>query len=154
MALATTQIVQKNLEVPFESMDNLLMAISPMFRERFQQALYDKLESVHRHQDPAPLPPTTTSIDSSTSMLNELSEMVSVSGSKTLPISTSVASTSQLSPSITDSLQPQQQAFSILLQNSLLQNQQHHYLDQQQQRLDLDQGLSQEVLDDLHNWIY
>ncbi|KAI8645024.1 hypothetical protein BD408DRAFT_339508 [Parasitella parasitica] len=49
-ALATAQIVQKNLEVPFETMDNLLMAISPMFRERFQQALYDKLESVHRHQ--------------------------------------------------------------------------------------------------------
>ncbi|CEP20101.1 hypothetical protein [Parasitella parasitica] len=49
-ALATAQIVQKNLEVPFETMDNLLMTISPMFRERFQQALYDKLESVHRHQ--------------------------------------------------------------------------------------------------------
>lgn len=35
------------------------MAISPMFRERFQQALYDKLESVHRHQ-------TTSSIDQNT----------------------------------------------------------------------------------------
>lgn len=40
------------------------MAISPMFRERFQQALYDKLESVHRHQT------TTTSIDQ-TSLLQQ-----------------------------------------------------------------------------------
>jgi hypothetical protein len=137
--------VQKNLEVPFESMDNLLMTISPMFRERFQQALYDKLESVHRHQhDP------THQTDSS-NVLSELSQLVSESTSKPSSISTSNAPTLPLSTSImTDSLQPQ-----LLLQNQHqpTSNQPQHYLSQQQQ-LDLDQALSQEVLDDLHNWIH
>lgn len=34
-------------------MDNLLMAVSPMFCQRFQRALYDKLESVHRSNIPS-----------------------------------------------------------------------------------------------------
>jgi hypothetical protein len=49
-ALSTAQTVQAHLEAPFESMENLLMTISPMFRERFQQALYDKLQSVQAQQ--------------------------------------------------------------------------------------------------------
>lgn len=49
-ALSTAQTVQVHLEAPFESMENLLMTISPMFRERFQQALYDKLQSVQAQQ--------------------------------------------------------------------------------------------------------
>ncbi|KAI8332179.1 hypothetical protein EDC96DRAFT_420235, partial [Choanephora cucurbitarum] len=47
-AIATAQTIQKLIEVPFESMDNLLLAISPMFHARFQQVLLDKLESVHK----------------------------------------------------------------------------------------------------------
>ncbi|KAI8359812.1 hypothetical protein BD560DRAFT_405339 [Blakeslea trispora] len=47
-ASKTAQNIQKMIELPFESMDNLLLAISPMFREKFQQVLFDKLESVHR----------------------------------------------------------------------------------------------------------
>ncbi len=49
-ALSTAQTVQAHLEAPFESMENLLMTISPMFRDRFQQALYDKLQSVQTQQ--------------------------------------------------------------------------------------------------------
>jgi hypothetical protein len=49
-ALSTAQTVQTHLERPFESMENLLMTISPMFRQRFQQALYDKLQSVQDQQ--------------------------------------------------------------------------------------------------------
>ncbi|KAI8079126.1 hypothetical protein BDF21DRAFT_399235 [Thamnidium elegans] len=49
-ALSTAQIVQAHIEAPFESMENLLMTISPMFRDRFQQALYDKLQSVQTQQ--------------------------------------------------------------------------------------------------------
>ncbi|KAI8991435.1 hypothetical protein BDF20DRAFT_909217 [Mycotypha africana] len=49
-ALSTAQLVQAHLETPFESMENLLMTISPMFRDRFQQELYNKLQSVQQHQ--------------------------------------------------------------------------------------------------------
>ncbi|KAG2194908.1 uncharacterized protein EV154DRAFT_520062 [Mucor mucedo] len=53
-AMLAAQVVQRNLELLFETMDNLLMAVSPLFRERFQQALYEKLESVHHiQQDPS-----------------------------------------------------------------------------------------------------
>ncbi|KAI8391744.1 uncharacterized protein BYT42DRAFT_485943, partial [Radiomyces spectabilis] len=47
-ALTTAQTVQAHLEAPFESMENLLMTISPMFRERFHKALFEKLQSVHQ----------------------------------------------------------------------------------------------------------
>lgn len=50
-ALSTAQTVQAHLEAPFESMENLLMTISPMFRDRFQQALFDKLQSVQTQQE-------------------------------------------------------------------------------------------------------
>lgn len=49
-ALSTAQTIQAHLEAPFESMENLLMTISPMFRDRFQQALYDKLQIVQAQQ--------------------------------------------------------------------------------------------------------
>jgi hypothetical protein len=49
-ALSTAETVEAHIEAPFESMENLLMTISPMFRERFQQALYDKLQSVQSQQ--------------------------------------------------------------------------------------------------------
>ncbi|KAI8996920.1 hypothetical protein BDB01DRAFT_751572 [Pilobolus umbonatus] len=49
-AVSTAHTVQSHLETPFESMENLLMTISPMFRERFQQALYSKLQSVQNDQ--------------------------------------------------------------------------------------------------------
>jgi hypothetical protein len=48
--LTTAQTVQTYLEQPFESMENLLMTISPMFRDRFQQELYNKLQSVQQQQ--------------------------------------------------------------------------------------------------------
>ncbi|KAI9470571.1 MAG: hypothetical protein EXX96DRAFT_450220, partial [Benjaminiella poitrasii] len=48
IAVSTGKVVQKNLDMPFKSMDNLLMTISPMFREKYQKELYSKLESVHR----------------------------------------------------------------------------------------------------------
>ncbi|KAG2200830.1 uncharacterized protein EV154DRAFT_186400 [Mucor mucedo] len=63
-ALSTAQTVQAHLEAPFESMENLLMTISPMFRARFQQALYDKLQSVQAQQQlDTPLFDTTASND-------------------------------------------------------------------------------------------
>ncbi|GAN09711.1 hypothetical protein MAM1_0286c09243 [Mucor ambiguus] len=49
-ALSTAHTVQAHLEAPFESMENLLMTISPMFRDRFQQELYKKLQSVQQQQ--------------------------------------------------------------------------------------------------------
>lgn len=53
--MLAAHVVQKNLEVLFETMDSLLMAISQMFRERFQQVLYEKLESVHTQHDSSDL---------------------------------------------------------------------------------------------------
>ncbi|CAO3679673.1 unnamed protein product [Rhizopus stolonifer] len=49
-ALSTANKVQSHLEQPFESMENLLMTVSPMFRETFQQALFDKLQSVQQSE--------------------------------------------------------------------------------------------------------
>lgn len=136
IALTTAQIVQKNLEIPFETMDNLLMAISPLFREKFQQALYDKLESVHRHQQQSSTvqtPPTT-------------------------------AETSISSLASGSSIQQHHTSHILLQQPSLLQNthQQHHQQQQQtshmtQQSIQEQSALditAQEVLDDLHNWIH
>ncbi|OBZ88151.1 hypothetical protein A0J61_03797 [Choanephora cucurbitarum] len=51
-ALSTAQTVQAHLETPFESMESLLMTISPLFRERFQQELYSKLQSVQQTSSP------------------------------------------------------------------------------------------------------
>lgn len=44
------------------------MAISPMFRERFQQALFDKLDSVHRHQTATATTTTITPINQTSSL--------------------------------------------------------------------------------------
>jgi hypothetical protein len=38
--------IQPNLDINFDSMENLLMALSPKFREKFHQALNEKLTSV------------------------------------------------------------------------------------------------------------
>lgn len=62
--MTAAQVVQNNLEVLFETMDNLLMTVSPMFRERFQQAMYEKLESVHTQHD-------TTQLDLSHALSQE-----------------------------------------------------------------------------------
>ncbi|ORE18671.1 hypothetical protein BCV71DRAFT_158707, partial [Rhizopus microsporus] len=40
------RLVQKNVLVPFETMDNLLMTISPLFRQRFQKILDESLNHV------------------------------------------------------------------------------------------------------------
>ncbi|KAI9263667.1 hypothetical protein BY458DRAFT_556946 [Sporodiniella umbellata] len=57
-ALSTAQTVQSQLERPFETMENLLMTVSPMFREKFQQALFDKLQSVQQREPIKPLSDT------------------------------------------------------------------------------------------------
>ncbi|KAI7905655.1 uncharacterized protein BX663DRAFT_468343 [Cokeromyces recurvatus] len=49
-AISAAQTVEAHLERPFESMENLLMTISPMFREKFQQELYNKLQNVQQQQ--------------------------------------------------------------------------------------------------------
>lgn len=138
-ALATAQIVQKNLEIPFETMDNLLMAVSPMFRERFQQALYDKLESVHRHQQPSTVPITSATTTTS-------------------PSTSSLASGSSIQQHHTSHILLQQPS---LLQNTHFQHQpqqhQQHLSHMTQQSMQEQSALditTQEVLDDLHNWIH
>lgn len=142
-ALATAQIVQKNLEVPFETMDNLLMAVSPMFRERFQQALYDKLESVHRHQQQQQQTSTTVPITSATTAATSPSIPSLASGSSIQQHQTSHILLQQ--PSLLQNThlqhQPQQQQPSLMTQQSM----------QDQSTLDI---TTQEVLDDLHNWIH
>ncbi|KAI9318789.1 hypothetical protein BX666DRAFT_1843501, partial [Dichotomocladium elegans] len=44
--MATTQTIVSHLNRPFESMENLLMTISPMFTQRFHELLYQKLQTV------------------------------------------------------------------------------------------------------------
>ncbi|KAI8144918.1 hypothetical protein BJV82DRAFT_606692 [Fennellomyces sp. T-0311] len=51
-ALATTQAILAHINQPFETMENLLMTVSPMFCQRFQEVLYQKLQSVHQQQMP------------------------------------------------------------------------------------------------------
>lgn len=131
-ALATAQIVQKNLEIPFETMDNLLMAISPLFRERFQQALYDKLESVHRHQQQSSTVQTTA-----TTAAASIPSLAS--GSSIQQHHTSHILLQQ--PSLLHNTHQQQQQTSHMTQQSI----------QEQSALDI---TAQEVLDDLHNWIH
>ncbi|KAI8382921.1 hypothetical protein BD560DRAFT_444048 [Blakeslea trispora] len=60
-ALSTAQTVQAHLEAPFESMETLLMTISPMFRDRFQQELYSKLHTVQQQQQGNTTSPPPTS---------------------------------------------------------------------------------------------
>ncbi|CDH61493.1 hypothetical protein RO3G_08928 [Lichtheimia corymbifera JMRC:FSU:9682] len=42
--VAATQSVVANLNQPFETMESLLMTISPMFSQRFHELLYQKLD--------------------------------------------------------------------------------------------------------------
>jgi hypothetical protein len=104
-------------------MDNLLMAVSPMFRQRFQQALYDRLQSVHGG------PGSTVPLDAA--LLQQQQQQQNTQ--------TTLASS------------PIQQPSSVLLQNP---NPNPNEQQQQQQQLDLNHALSQDVLDDLHNWIH
>lgn len=47
----TTKVVHEHItsvyHKPFETMESLLMSISPMFREKFQEALYTKLADIN-----------------------------------------------------------------------------------------------------------
>lgn len=49
--METTKPVVDHIETilykPFETMESLLMSISPMFREKFQEALYNKLANIN-----------------------------------------------------------------------------------------------------------
>ncbi|KAG1442655.1 hypothetical protein G6F56_010975 [Rhizopus delemar] len=47
--MSSVNLVQKHMEMLFESMDNLLIKISPMFKERFQIILDENLKHVHKH---------------------------------------------------------------------------------------------------------
>lgn len=110
-------------------MDNLLLAVSPMFRERFQIALYDKLESVHRHQQQQSSTRTARPLD--------LSQLI--------PTTTSLASTQQPhTTSIPTSIFLQQPSSSTHTQQE----------QQDSAQMDLNHTLTQDVLDDLHNWIH
>ncbi|CEG84676.1 hypothetical protein RMATCC62417_18444 [Rhizopus microsporus] len=46
---SSLRLVQKNMQVPFETMDNLLMTISPLFRQKFQKILDESLNHVHNN---------------------------------------------------------------------------------------------------------
>ncbi|CDS04830.1 hypothetical protein LRAMOSA07360 [Lichtheimia ramosa] len=48
--IAATQAVVANVNRPFETMESLLMTISPMFLQRFQEVLYQKLDNVRQQQ--------------------------------------------------------------------------------------------------------
>lgn len=49
--IETTKVVHEHItsiyHKPFETMESLLMSISPMFREKFQEALYTKLADIN-----------------------------------------------------------------------------------------------------------
>lgn len=48
--IAATQSVVASLNQPFETMESLLMTISPMFSQRFQELLYQKLDDIREQQ--------------------------------------------------------------------------------------------------------
>lgn len=49
-AVLGAQRVQSCMSTTFETMESLLMAISPMFCQRFREVLYQKLQAVHEQQ--------------------------------------------------------------------------------------------------------
>ncbi|KAI9274790.1 hypothetical protein BDA99DRAFT_498602 [Phascolomyces articulosus] len=63
-ALATTQAILAHINQPFETMENLLMTVSPMYCQRFQEVLYAKLQSVNQQQEDSndPHMPTSSTI--------------------------------------------------------------------------------------------
>lgn len=126
------------------------MAVSPMFRERFQIALYDKLESVHQHQQhqqQGSTPGTSTITTNSDHVPVDLSHLIPTTAT---PIAASLASTQQHQPQHTTSIPT-----SIFLQpSSSLQSQPQHHQPQDSTQMDLNHTLTQDVLDDLHNWIH
>lgn len=111
------------------------MAVSPMFRERFQRALYDKLESVHRHQQ------------NNNNLPLDLSQLSLPNNTSTAPISSSTSmhnNTSHLNTATTLNILPSQ---------SILTPQQQQQDSSQQQSFDT--LLNQDaLLEDLHNWIH
>lgn len=127
------------------------MAVSPMFRERFQIALYDKLESVHRHQQhqqQGSTPRATTITTNSDHVPVDLSHLIPTT---TTPTAASLASTQQQqhTSSIPTSIFLQQPSSSLQTQSQHQQNQ-----PQDSTQMDLSHTLTQDVLDDLHNWIH
>ncbi|KAI9361393.1 hypothetical protein BD770DRAFT_441409 [Pilaira anomala] len=72
-AMDCTKSIQKILEVSFDTMENLLMAVSPLFCQKFQQALYNKLESVHNTNNTTTIPTTQQQVfELNQQVLNDL----------------------------------------------------------------------------------
>ncbi|KAL0093062.1 hypothetical protein J3Q64DRAFT_1634015 [Phycomyces blakesleeanus] len=69
-AFQAGEAIKEHVEVPFESMDNLLMTISPAFRERLERVLFDKLQDIH--SDPSlPVTHSPTPHSSSSTKLQD-----------------------------------------------------------------------------------
>ncbi|CAO3606990.1 unnamed protein product [Mucor fragilis] len=94
-ALSTAHTVQAHLEAPFESMENLLMTISPMFRDRFQQELYNKLQSVQQQQQQQISQPNLVHMDQSSVPLEHPAPFQPVSTNQPIhnPTSTNTSTT-------------------------------------------------------------
>ncbi|KAG1052749.1 hypothetical protein G6F43_005133 [Rhizopus delemar] len=49
--MSSLQLVQQHMETLFDSMENLLIKISPLFKDKFQKMLDDNLNGIHKAAD-------------------------------------------------------------------------------------------------------
>lgn len=49
--MSSLQLVQQHMETLFDSMENLLIKISPLFKDKFQKMLDDNLNGIHKTAD-------------------------------------------------------------------------------------------------------
>lgn len=49
--MSSLQLVQQHMETLFDSMENLLIKISPLFKDKFQRMLDDNLNGIHKAAD-------------------------------------------------------------------------------------------------------
>lgn len=49
--MSSLQLVQQHMETLFDSMENLLIKISPLFKDKFQKMFDDNLNGIHKAAD-------------------------------------------------------------------------------------------------------
>ncbi|CDH53171.1 hypothetical protein RO3G_08928 [Lichtheimia corymbifera JMRC:FSU:9682] len=65
-----TKTIEGYMDHPFETVENLLMSISPLFAERFRQVLCQKLDNINNQSAPSSTPAQTEDLTASTTFHN------------------------------------------------------------------------------------
>lgn len=80
-----TKTIEGYMDQPFETVENLLMTISPLFAERFRQVLCQKLDNINNQSSTSSITPAQQSEDFTASTFHDFNSVLPSSPSAPLP---------------------------------------------------------------------